>query len=310
MTSRFYATSVVALLLGACGGGSSTTEVPAAQVAANSDQGDQAAPEPAEPPSEVTLSQPPPSSTQPPPAVNNPATPLPAGPEPVTSPVAPRPLPPLLGEAPQPAQPTEGGYVLGSWIRRAIEAGDGTYRVAAEAPPGSDTVWLRSHLEANGTGRRWMQEMLPRPDDCIRCLPNRRAYPPSWVNFGLGLSPSGFMTLSSAAETSWTSPTEGDQRFIYQRAEGDFEIRDDFKYLLNKTASEWRHGPGMTYFVQLQLATYPMSDNLYKLCLHQFLGGVRRLACSLHDKDTAELRGVHVIDDSTGEGPVEHRSPL
>jgi hypothetical protein len=46
----------------------------------------------------------------------------------------------------QPVQPVEGSYILGRMLRGAIQAGDPTYRVAAETPPGTDTVWLLSNL--------------------------------------------------------------------------------------------------------------------------------------------------------------------
>jgi hypothetical protein len=210
---------------------------------------------------------------------------------------------------PTPSKRAEGTYILGSTVRRAIEAGSATYHAASEVPPGTDTIWLRSDFQAHDRLATWMMDTIPRPEDCIRCLPNVRLYPASTIVFPLLLGRGGLTSLGSFIYVRQLG-TQGEIQELFRRSEGSFKIHDNFKYLLNTTAAEWRDSSGNDDFVQLQLATFPPSDAVFKLCLHQSLGEVRRLTCTLHDRQTAERVGVHVIDDSTSSGPVEFVSTL
>ena len=287
MKARLRVTSTVALLLGACGGDGTGPSDPG-------------------PSNSQAVSATPPAGA--PPAQEPVATP-PLARAPITEPVDPDPSPPPPGASPPAAQPAEGTYVLGRLVRGAIEAGDRVYRVAAEVATGNDSLWLLSQRQASDQGTTWTMHTIPRPEDCTKCLPNVRIYPESLVAFPLVTSPAGYLALAASIQVGQAGAQQ-EIRQVYSREAGAFEIRDDFKFLHNTTVAERRGGPGNADFVQLQVATYALSDAVFKLCLHQSLGAVRRLACTLHDKDTAALRGVHLIDDSTGAGPVEFRSPL
>jgi hypothetical protein len=214
--------------------------------------------------------------------------------------------------ATRPAKRAEGTYILGSMARRAIETGSATYHAAFEVPAGTDTIWLRSDLRSHDRLATWTMDTIPRPEDCIRCLPNVRAYPASTVVFPLQFRRSESVSLGSFiyVRHGGTQGTQGEAQQLLRRDEGSFRIHDNFKYPLNATIAEWRGLSGDEDFVQLQLATYPLSDAVFKLCLHQSLGEVRRLTCTLHDRQTAARVGVHAFDDSTGAGPVEFRSIL
>lgn len=102
-----------------------------------------------------------------------------------------------------------------------------------------------------------------------------------------------------------------------------FEIKDDLKFLLDTSAATWKGVEGKEqYFVQLQISSFhpsasaPASDFIFKVCLHEYfpasrnLDGkdafVRRLACTLHNKDTGKYVGTQVLDDSRGLGATEY----
>jgi hypothetical protein len=205
--------------------------------------------------------------------------------------------------------PAEGTYVLGSMARQAIQSGSATYHAAAEAPPGTDTIWLRSQLLEYDKLGAWLMDTIPRPEACIRCLPNVRLYPASTVVLPLLSRRAESLSLGSFLYVRHDG-TQGEIQQLLRRNEGSFRIHDDVKYPLNATLAEWRAPSGGEDFVQLQLATFAPLPEVFKLCLHQSLGEVRRLTCTLHDRQTAAFVGVQAIDDSTNTGPVEFQSIL
>jgi hypothetical protein len=137
-------------------------------------------------------------------------------------------------------------------------------------------------------------------------------YPQAQVNFDIGYSNAGYMTLG---RTAYTYGNEVQKPLV--RRGGDFEIRDDDKFIINATAAEWRGVEGEPYFLQFQIASFhpkgatvgEPSDHIFKLCLHQYTATVRRLSCTLHHKDNGEYRGVQVLDDSRGLGVTEYLPP-
>jgi hypothetical protein len=82
-----------------------------------------------------------------------------------------------------------------------------------------------------------------------------------------------------------------------------FEIRDDAKFILNAAAAEWVAAP---WFVQFQVADDDFPSASFRLCMNMHAPNLRRLSCTIHDKDTGAWRGVHVLDDSQGLGVVEY----
>lgn len=93
------------------------------------------------------------------------------------------------------------------------------------------------------------------------------------------------------------------------RKEGDFEIKDELKFLLDTSAATWYGVEGEPYFLQLQISTFSASSTVFKMCLHQYFPGVRRLACTLHNKDSGEYMGTQVLDDSRSLGVTEYLPP-
>ncbi len=131
-------------------------------------------------------------------------------------------------------------------------------------------------------------------------------FPYSSMGWQITYSAEGFLTLSSVAEayTGYEgSPGNGVALF---RAAGNFVIPDNYKFILNTTAAEWKGVEGAPWFVQLQISTYSGSNTVFKLCLPQYLPDVRRLACTLHNKDSGAYRGSQAIDDSRNIGPIEY----
>lgn len=134
-------------------------------------------------------------------------------------------------------------------------------------------------------------------------------YPQSNVEFTVGYSNAGYTTLGRSVTTYGNEV----QKPLIRRG-GDFEIRDDDKFLLNTTAAEWRGVEGEPYFLQFQISSFhpkgatqgEASDHIFKLCLHQYTSTVRRLSCTLHNKDNGGYRGVQVLDDSRGLGVTEY----
>jgi hypothetical protein len=59
--------------------------------------------------------------------------------------------------------------------------------------------------------------------------------------------------------------------------------------------------------VQLQVSDFDPSATVFRLCLHHRLDEVRRLACTLHDRDSAAYRGVQIRDDN-GLGTIEYQT--
>lgn len=218
-----------------------------------------------------------------------------------TTPFPPQPKPPPQAEAP---------FVYGHLVKAAIQS-------LAEVPAyeldpltgrpdeSGDMVQFTSRI---GPESAWEQRTQPRSYRCPvnTCGPhNDRYYPFAatmhevWtVNGEFALGPDVIWSLAGWQERN--DPLVRNSPFV---------IRDNDKLTLNTTIAEWRLEPN---FVQLQVSTYDPSPAVFRLCLHLRLGAaqdvVRRLACSLHDKDTALLRGVQILDDSAGIGGMEYRS--
>lgn len=131
-------------------------------------------------------------------------------------------------------------------------------------------------------------------------------FPWGGVDFPVGFSNAGFFSLGrTILGFSYDGNTYKETAMIRQG--GDFEIKDDFKFIIDTTSAEWRGTElDRAAFVQLQISSFSASNTVFKLCLHQSFGDVRRLACTLHNKDTGVRRGVQVIDDSRNIGQIEY----
>jgi hypothetical protein len=95
------------------------------------------------------------------------------------------------------------------------------------------------------------------------------------------------------------------------RDQGDYVVKDDHKFILNTSAATWYGVEGEPWFVPLQISTYAPSNTVLKICFHKYSPSagtqtVRRLACTLHNKDTGAYRGTQVLDDSRGLGVTEY----
>ncbi len=72
-------------------------------------------------------------------------------------------------------------------------------------------------------------------------------------------------------------------------------------YALDQTIAEWRAG---IYYTQLQVQTDPASNTAFRLCWHLRTERIIRLACGRHDRLTGAYRGIVLVDDSLGLGPL------
>lgn len=281
-------TLVAALLLTGCGGGGTDDTAVSAT-----------------PPSAV-----PPVAVAPLPSVPPPMT---IAPSPIVAPVDPGPAKPPAGsppsaQPPTPApQPAEGDYIPGKTVKAAMASGDGLYQSAYEVDPATglpdrkkDLILLSITQLSSG----WFQQSIPYGFK-MGGSSNVHSYPQRSVLLGTSYSAEGRFTLAQQA----TSGYAGDTAFVsLVRSDGPLEIRDDSKFLLNTTAAEWRGVDGSPDFLQLQISSSAQSNTVFKLCLHMSMEGVRRLACTLHDRNSGSFRGVQVLDDSAGLGVIEYRS--
>lgn len=88
--------------------------------------------------------------------------------------------------------------------------------------------------------------------------------------------------------------------FIPMSSAGGFNVTQP-SYALDQTIAEWRAGD---YFAQLQVQTDPASNTAFRLCWHLRTERIIRLACGRHDRLTGEFRGIVLVDDSLGLGPL------
>lgn len=277
--------TVVALLLAGCGGGSEGTAVspsPAAPPVA-------AAPSPTPPPAEPPAKAPEPA-------------PIPAAPKPPPAPEPPAPEPPAA--SPPPERPFVYGYLVKAAINSAAD-----FISAYEVNPVTglpDTSQDRVLL-AMFQGNDWEHRSQPQAYRCPvveECGPqNEHAYPFHGVFIEKLTTATGEFALGASA--LWSIAGWQDRNPPLWR-DSPFVIRDNDKLTLNTTIAQWRAEPN---FVQLQVSTFDPSNTVFRLCLHLRLDLVRRLACTLHDKDTALLRGAQILDDSAGLGGIEYRTP-
>lgn len=133
-------------------------------------------------------------------------------------------------------------------------------------------------------------------------------YPEGSVEFNIAY-PNGVFALGG----TMTAYSNGAATALV-RPDGDFVIKDDHKFILNTSAATWEGVEGQPWFVQLQISTFSGSDTVFKICLHESFPSagtqtVRRLACTLHNKDTGAYRGTQVLDDSRNLGAVEYLPP-
>jgi hypothetical protein len=130
-------------------------------------------------------------------------------------------------------------------------------------------------------------------------------YPEGSVEFSI-VYPNGVFALGGTI-TTWSN---GAAKALVRKA-GDFVIKDDLKFILNTSAATWEGVEGEPWFVQLQISTYAPSNTVFKICMHEYFPTagtqtLRRLACTLHNKDTGQYRGTQVLDDSRGLGVTEY----
>jgi len=214
--------------------------------------------------------------------------------------------PPARTQAPAPPQPAEGTYILGRVVKDAI-LGQGNNQQFEAVEIDRAT----SLPKANGNKVTVSFYTSPTNFNQYSYLTNNQTgqtsvFPYGGNDFPVGYSDDGFFSLGRTI-TAYTYVNGISKQTALIRQGGDFEIKDDFKFILDTTSAEWR-GTELdpNAFVQLQISSYALSNTVFKLCLHQSFGDVRRLACTLHNKDTGVRRGVQVIDDSRNIGQIEY----
>lgn len=279
MKSKVTGIAIVSLLLAACGGG---------------DGNQQAGTNPPPAPAPVPAPAPAPVPTSPPIAPIAPAPIVaPVNPAPVPTPPAPGPAPTPQPPAPPP-QPPEGTFILGKVVKQAMDSQ--TDRFLSEAYEDGDRtkdlVFVGYYLNSQYFG----QYSYPRNYDYNNPYPK---YPQAEIQFHLSYL-SGWMALGRQIDT-WSNGVTAP----LVRSE-EFEIRDDHKFILNRTAAQWGGVEGNPWFVQLQINEYSASNVVFRLCLHLYLPKVRRLSCTIHERNTGEYRGTEVIDDSRGLGAIRY----
>jgi hypothetical protein len=215
----------------------------------------------------------------------------------VGSPPAPTPPAP-------PPQPAAGTFILGRVVKDAILAQNNQQFEAVEIDratklPREDGTRVSVNFYTSPTF--FSQNSYLTGD-----FSTQTKFPYGGNDFPVGYSNEGFFTLGRMI-TAYTYANGISKATALVRRAGDFEIKDDHKFIIDTTSAEWR-GTELdpNAFVQLQIASYSPSNTVFKLCLHQSFGDVRRLACTLHNKDTGVRRGVQVIDDSRNIGQIEY----
>ena len=230
---------------------------------------------------------------------------------------APAPSPPPAAPV---AQPAEGTYVLGSVVKKAMQSNPNTlancnqsYRyysynascdtTAYETPKGGVPDITKPGIQVGFWSGATYFSHYSYPVAYDYGNPNPR-YPSGNTGFQV-VYPNGIFALGKTLTTYGNSAEKA-----LVRSEGDFEIKDDLKFILNRSAATWNGVEGENFwFVQLQISSFGASDTVFKLCLHEYFTGVRRLACTLHNKDTGQYKGTQVLDDSRGLGAVEYLTP-
>jgi hypothetical protein len=231
---------------------------------------------------------------------------VPAPTPPAPAPGAPAPVPEPPAPAPQPA---EGTYILGKVVKQAMGAlTKGVEQRAYEVDkttgkpnPRGQEIWLGHYL---GTSE---YNQYTYPTGWWDTGPNPK-YPYAQVNIAVTFNDEGYTTLGRIANTY------SNYAHAALVMPNEFVIRDDHKFILDTSAAEWKGVEGQPWFVQFQISSFhpegattgPASDFIFKICLHQYTDAVRRLSCTLHDKNTGEYRGVQVLDDSRGLGTTEY----
>jgi len=313
-TSLRSASIISLLLLGACGGGSD------------------------DPPQAASPSPPPPvRSTPTPTPVPAPVAvapapvivvgdPIPTTPVEDTDPVEVDPTPPTPEEPPAPPEPAPGTYVLGKVVKAALRADPfslancANYQYAyyyyvsecdTAAYESADSTKDAIYVGYWDQPDRFTHYSYPKHYNYN--APNPK-YPEATVEFSV-VYPNSIFALSRQLKTS----SNGEQVPLV-RADGDFEIEDDMKFILDTSAATWKGVEGKEqYFLQLQVSSFhpdgategEASEFIFKLCMHEYFPSgksaiVRRLACTLHNRDTGAYMGTQVLDDSRGLGSTEY----
>lgn len=288
----------VLAVLAACGGGGSDS--PPASVNPPTNPGP--APAPASPA---------PAPSAPTPSAPAPATPAPVAPPPVSQtpapvvpPVNPAPVPQPNQPPAPPPQPAEGTYIPGSVILKALleYKSDGakheawpTVELSQEYP---DAVSV-SYYDG---GLYFAYDTYP---VLYRPYWQQTNFPVSYMQWDVSYN-TGDFTLAQNMQVY-----SGNENTVLWRPEG-FTIKSDDKFILNQTFAEWKGVTGTDWFVQLQVQDYngigadpKLSTAAFNLCVHMLVPKVRRLSCTIHDRQTGQFRGVRVVEDSNGLGPVE-----
>jgi hypothetical protein len=240
-----------------------------------------------------------------------------AAPAPVVEPVNPNPEPPppvevpppvVVGEPPAPPppapppQPAEGTYILGRIVKAAL-LDQRYFDLQAQETSGGNPVpnGLRVTVNFYTTTQEYGLYSYPTNGSSLD------KYPYGAASFKVGFSDEGWFTLGRLAQGTSNVAGRSQKQTAMVRQGGDFEIRDDYKFIIDTTAAEWRGTElDQNAFIQLQIGSYPQSNTAFLLCQHQSFGDVRRRACTIHSRDTGQKRGVAVIDDSRNLGPIEY----
>src|SRR5690606_12241606 len=77
------------------------------------------------------------------------------------------------------------------------------------------------------------------------------------------------------------------------------------RYELDQTLGTWKANDMSTLAASLTLGA-DYADDLFRVCWK--LRSVARTSCGVFDRETGELRGVHVVDDAIGFGRLIWRS--
>jgi hypothetical protein len=283
---KLKSTSVlVAILLASCGGGGDDS--PGVAVGAPPPA---AAPPPTTPPPLVQTPAPSPVAVAPSPVVP-PVNPPPAAP-PFVDPNPPAANPPPA-QPPAPPEPAEGTFILGKILKAAMASSPGnTYVLAYEdGNRTKDAVFIGYYLQASYFSH------FSYPEKSYQQTSGK--YPSASVIFPVNYT-SGELRLGQQI----TVHSGGGDIPLVGTAE--FEIRDSSKVMLNQTSFEWKGVNGAPWFVGFQVNEYAQSNTVFRLCLHQSFPDVRRLACTIHNKDTGAYRGTQVLDDSRNLGVIEY----
>ena len=311
---RAAATGVIALLLAGCGGGGDDSPVAAA-------------------PPAVSSNPPPPAPVATPVAAPIVGQPITTNPVPDTKPIdaqTPAPVPspgspPAATPPAPPPEPAPGTYILGSTVKAALTSKNPTSLANCD---GYQYYYYYYRQECDTAAYEARDGVPDRTKDSVHvgfsksptalthyAYPNNYNYnspnpkfPEGTVSFNI-VYPGGVFALGKEM-TSWSN---GSATALF-RESGDFVIKDDHKFILNTSAATWYGVEGSPWFVQLQISTFAPSNTVFKICMHEYFPTagsqtVRRLACTLHNKDTGQYRGTQVLDDSRGLGVTEYLPP-